>query len=293
MSIISTAAAVPSRLFAIYMAVIESDREISLEELEHAMTPKSLIKRENRGDKTSLFKDSFREAKKLTLVEENNGMVTVNKNAIGSGEQDLKFIFRKFLENMIFNPKLNQDTQQTSFVKALSWFLSQNPLLPLNFKEGPAKAVIKDLGPGKEKELELGNENRAQNFYYWARYFGFANFMGVEENRVVYPDPTTIIKENLHEIFQEKKELSIESFFKKLSNFYPVFEKGVERETINNLFKEKNEDAISFSSSFALERLERMKIIELKSPSDSEVKILCSGIKSKSRTCSHIALRSD
>ena len=47
MSIISTAAAVPSRLFAIYMAVIENDREISLEELEHAMTPKSLIKREN------------------------------------------------------------------------------------------------------------------------------------------------------------------------------------------------------------------------------------------------------
>ena len=56
------------------MAVIENDREISLEELEHAMTPKSLIQRENRGDKTSLFKDSFREAKKLTLVEENNGM---------------------------------------------------------------------------------------------------------------------------------------------------------------------------------------------------------------------------
>ena len=100
MSIISTAVAVSSRLFAIYMAVIENDREISLEELEHAMTPKSLIKRENR-DKTSLFKDSFREAKKLTLVEENNGMVTVNKNAIGSSEQDLKFIFRKFLENMI------------------------------------------------------------------------------------------------------------------------------------------------------------------------------------------------
>ena len=57
------------------------------------MTPKSLIQRENRGDKTSLFKDSFREAKKLTLVEENNGMVTVNKNVIGSSEQDFKVYF--------------------------------------------------------------------------------------------------------------------------------------------------------------------------------------------------------
>ena len=138
MSIVTTAQAVPSRLFAIYAALFDSENGEVKERIEAWSTPPSLSGRGGDDDgepTTTLFSNSLAEARRIGLVEEIDGKLRLTSDARGGGKkgQDSESYFLAYLRRTLFDPIRAADTQQAGFMIALSWFLCSSPLRPMNF----------------------------------------------------------------------------------------------------------------------------------------------------------------
>jgi hypothetical protein len=235
MSIITTAQAVPSRLFAIYASLFDSENGEVKERIESWATPPSLSGRgadEDGESSTTLFSNTLQEARKLRLVEEVDNKLRLTADARGGGKRgrESESYFRDYLKRTLFDPMRAIDTQQDGFMLALAWFLSANPLKPMSFSVGPQNTLKMEIGDNADK-TELTSINRYQNFLYWARYLGFATIVGGRDTddasaRRTIPDPTRAIEAALPTIFADDDELPIEAFLNRLSAIFPVFEKA-------------------------------------------------------------------
>ena len=152
MSIISTAQAVPSRLFTIYSALFDSSSGEPKERVKSWATPPSLRTRggtdEDGEAATSLFTNTLVEARKLGLVEEVGDKLRIPDAARGAVKKvtDSKIQFREHLIRILFDTEKADEAQQSAFMLALSWFLTLDPLSPLGFAQPPQIQMAKDLG---------------------------------------------------------------------------------------------------------------------------------------------------
>lgn len=301
MSIVTTAQAVPSRLFAIYASLFLSDSGEIKDRIEAWATPPSLSGRgaDDDGESTTtLFSNTLQEARRIGLVEDVDDKLRLTADARGvKNGHDSEVYFLDFMRRTLFDPARAVETQQAGFMIALAWFLSSNPLRPMNFSEAPQVGMRAQIGDHASK-TELTSLNRYQNFLYWARYLGFATIVGGRDAddqnaRRVIPDPVRAIECALPAIFAESNELPIEQFLTRLSGVFPVFETGSVREAYEAMRLVPVPDLgqrLSVTTSVALQRLADRQRITLTSVADAPARILDFG--SREGRASHVALRS-
>jgi hypothetical protein len=281
MSIITTFPAVPSRLLSIFAAVYDSEDGESKEVLEAYSTPASLAKRGSTEEEESgskLFADAFKEARRLGIVEGDDGRIRAVKRALESPKSrrvDAEKAFRAVLISVLFNPDLARETEHESFMLAIVWLLGKTPLEPLSFSEPPQDILRADLGEDSQR-TELTNLARYQNFLYWARYLGFACFVGFENSTKVVPDPRIAIQSALPQIFSEQKALDIEQFLTALNQQYPVFEGGSAWTAVESMRVQtsNSEDTLSIATSLALRELADRGELVLEAVADARGRIL-------------------
>jgi len=301
MSIITTAQAVPSRLFAIYASLYDNENGELKDRLKDCSTPPSLSNRggdEDGDSSTTLFANTLQEARRLGIVEEVDNKLRLTTDARGGGKKggESEGPFRAYLRNTLFDQSRADETQQAGFMFALVWFLSGNPLRPLGFSEAPQNALKQDIGSHASR-TELTSLNRYQNFLYWARYLGFATIVGGKDaddvaSRRAIPDPTRVIEATLSDIFAGDLELPIETFLSRLALIFPVFEKGSVRQEYDGLRLNPLVDAahrLSITTSIALQRLEDRQMIALTSVADAPTRVLDFG--GREGRISHVSLR--
>lgn len=301
MSIVTTAQAVPSRLFAIYASLFESETGEIKDRIEAWATPPSLSGRgaDDDGESTTtLFSNTLQEARRIGLVEDMDDKLCLTPDARGGGKKvrDNEVHFLDYMRRTLFDPARALETQQSGFMIALAWFLSSSPLRPMNFSEAPQVGMRAQIGDHAPK-TELTSLNRYQNFLYWARYLGFATIVGGRDAddqnaRRVIPDPVRAIEGALPAIFAEGNDLPIEQFLTRLSGIFPVFEKGSVREDYEAMLLIPLPDPgqrLSITTSIALQRLADRQRIALTSLADAPARILDFG--SREGRVSHIALR--
>jgi len=301
MSIVTTAQAVPSRLYAIYAALFDAENGELKDRLEAWATPPSLAGRgadEDGEPSTTLFSNTLQEARRLGLVEDADDRLRLTIEARGGGKkgQASEGYFRAYLDRTLFDPARAAQTGQAGFMIALAWFLSANPLMPMGFADPPQIGLKLEIGEQASK-TELTSLNRYQNFLYWARYLGFATIVGGRDeedtnSRRAIPDPSRAIAGALLVIFSDKGELPIETFLTRLTAIYPVFEKGSVRQEYDLMRLNPSVDGahrLSITTSLALQRLEDRQMIALTSTADAPARVLDFG-RRESRV-SHISLK--
>lgn len=304
MSIITTAQAVPSRLFAIYASLFDSENGEVKDRIESWATPPSLSGRGSEEDgesSTTLFTNTLIEARRLGLVEEIDGKMRLTADARGAGKRgrDSERYFHDFLKGKLFDPLQAAEAQQGGFMLALSWFLSANPLKPMGFSEPPQILLRTEIGDHASK-TELTSLNRYQNFLYWARYLGFATIIGGRDtddsaSRRAIPDPLRAIDGALPVIFSEETELPVEQFLSRLAAIFPVFEKGSVRQDYDAMrisppVEGTQAHRLSIATSIALQRLADRQKLGLNIIADAPARILDFGLREI--RVSHIRLRS-
>lgn len=302
MSIVTTAQAVPSRLFAIYAALFDNENGEVKDRIEAWATPSSLSGRGSDDDgesTTTLFSNTLAEARRIGLVEEVEGKLRLTPEARGGGKKgrDSEAYFLAFMRRTLFDPARSLETQQAGFMVALSWFLSSNPLRPMNFSEPPQNTLKAQIGDAAPK-TELTSLNRYQNFIYWARYLGFATIVGggsdaedVTSRRVI-PDPLKAIESALPAIFAEGNDLPIEQFITRLSAIFPVFETGTVRQDYEAMRLTPLPDGdkrLSITTSLALQRLVDRQRLTMATVADAPGRILDFGLREG--RVSRVALR--
>lgn len=302
MSIVTTAQAVPSRLFAIYAALFDSENGEVKDRLEAWATPPSLSGRSADDDgesTTTLFSNTLLEARRLGMVEEVEDKLCLTVDARGGGKKGKgsEAFFLAFIRRTLFDPTGASEAQQAGFMVALSWFLSSSPLRPMNFSEAPQNSLKAQIGDHASK-TELTSLNRYQNFLYWARYLGFATIVGggsdAEDaaSRRVIPDPIKAIEGALPAIFAEGNDLPIEQFMTRLAAIFPVFETGSVRQEYEAMRLTPLADSdkrLSITTSLALQRLVDRQRLNMATIADAPGRILDFG--SREGRVSRIALR--
>lgn len=302
MSIITTAQAVPSRMFAIYNALFDSENGIKKEKVEAWSTPPSLNGGGGSDDgepTTTLFSNTLAEARRMGLVEETEDKLRLTEDARNGGKKghDSEAYFLSYMRLILFDPVRANEAQQSGFMVAMSWFMSCNPLRPMNFSEPPQTILQASIGDQYSK-TELTSLNRYQNFLYWARYLGFATIVGGAsdsediKSRRVFPDPIKAIKSALPTIFIDDVDLPIEQFISRLAAIFPVFETGVARNDFDDMRTmpiPDGETRLSITTSIALQRLVDNQFLEMAQDADAAHRILDFG-KRESRV-SRVTLR--
>lgn len=302
MSIVTTAQAVPSRLFAIYAALFDSENGEFKDRLQDWATPPSLSGRgaDDDGESTTtLFSNTLLEARRIGLVEEVDDKLRLTTDARGGGKKGKgsETFFRGFMRRTLFDPTRASEAQQAGFMVALSWFLSSSPLRPMNFSEAPQNSLKAQIGEHALK-TELTSLNRYQNFLYWARYLGFATIVGggsdAEDatSRRVIPDPIKAIESALPAIFAEGNDLPIEQFLMRLAAIFPVFETGTVRQEYEAMRLTPQSDSdkrLSITTSLALQRLVDRQRLTMATVADAPGRILDFG--PREGRVSRIALR--
>lgn len=289
MSIITTAQAVPSRLFAIYSTLFDTENGEVKERIEAWATPPSLSGRGGDDDgepTTTLFSNTLTEARRIGLVEEIDNRLRLTTDARGGGKkaQDSEPFFQNFMRRTLFDPERAAETQQAGFMIALSWFLNSNPLRPMNFSEPPQNTLKAQIGDNAAK-TELTSLNRYQNFLYWARYLGFATIVGGgrdAESRRVIPDPIRAIESALPSIFAEINDLPIEQFISRLAAIFPVFETGSVRNELEGMRQTPISDSdirLSITTSLALQRMVDRQRLTMTHDADAKHRILNFGTR--------------
>jgi hypothetical protein len=302
MSVVTTFEAVPSRLYAIYAALFDSEGGEVKDRIEAWATPPSLSGRGGDDDgqpTTMLFSNTLLEARRLGLVEEADDKLRLSGQSRGGAKKgaDNEALFKAYMRATLFDPARAAETMQAGFMFAMAWFLSANPLRPMNFSEPPQNAIKGQIGEHAGR-TELTNLSSFQNFLYWARYLGFATIVGggreAEDltSRRVFPDPVKAIEAVLPAIFSEANDLSIDQFLARLSAIYPVFETGSVRQEYEALRLAPLSDGgrrLSVATSVALQRLADRQRLTLTKVADASARILDFGLREE--RVSRVALR--
>ena len=282
MSIVTTAAAVPSRLFTLFAALADMQKGELRERLQGWSTPPSLAARGGSDDEdasSALFTTSLAEARRMGLIEEVDGRLSVAAAVVRrTGGRNREEEFRAHVTKVLFSLDLAADAGQQGFMYALAWFLTQGVAEPLEFGRPPQDAVRRDMGDLWER-TDLTNLNRYQNFLYWARFLGFASLVGDGANRRAVPDPTVAIAAALPMMFADGVELGVDQFMAGLAARYPVLEGGEVRRRVEEMREVPSGDdaKLSPATSFALLRLSERGRLVLETVADARSIILDTG----------------
>jgi hypothetical protein len=280
MSVITAVACVPSRVRAL-VEIAANEPSLSRRELQQRMVPLP----QQLGD----FRNLLSETVKLNLLVEDketrtySASIKLTDDVLGD-----ETAFRNLCLDELISGPLNQKDHNAAVLRALSWFLTRKLGTHTGWSDEFKTLVSKDLDG--EDFFELSSTAISQMLGYWAQYLGFAEWYAAKKIRYINPDPTRVLSNFIPIILEKEKNLSITTLFNELGTRIPIFELGSIRNKIEDRLKIKREkQSISYSTSFALMRLQQRKLIKLEHKSDSETWLL-TGINGKTTRISHIML---
>ena len=291
MSVMTSFPVTPNRIKIIWEYVGSADvKSVDAGELRNLLAPPSLRRTDPQGEETgpgrTMGDDVVDEMCTLGLLER-SGKGTL-KRASGSpknGEPDLL----GWLEQRLLDPLSAERFRQRSFPMALSWVLTNDPLKPLEWGRNYKEEVSTDCGDDIDS-YDLTNEQRWQQLVYWARYFGLAWRMTADRSNVVIPDPTGALARHLPSTSAVRGQSSISRVISEVAVGLPVLEGGTARIEVESRLpaqRQRLEEHLSRSTSFALERLERRGQVRLERLADAPALNLDLG--SGPRPISHIS----
>jgi hypothetical protein len=231
------------------------------------------------------------EMEKLKLIITSGDICRISDDFIHLTEVNFGDVLCSKLCPVMTFPDLAESFSQSDLPDALAWLLSQDPFTTFPRSGGVhAERVVKQLGGQDPLKAILSNDSRFHNLIYWARYFGFAEWVTLNSINMVVPDPTSYLTKNLNQIFSSiGDEIPISEFIGRLAEICPIFETGLARnalESRKSLEFQLPEHHLSKSLSLALNRLDIRGLIELDDPDDAEVWYL--NLNDSMVSCSHI-----
>jgi hypothetical protein len=261
--------------------------------IEKQLSPLKRAEREDGEEVTgsTIATSVINEIEKLKLITTLGDECRISDDFIHLTEVSFGDVLSSKLCPIMTSPDLAEPCGQSDVPDALSWLLSQDPFALFPRSGGVhAERITQQLGAQDSLKTILSNDSRFHNLIYWARYFGFAEWITLNSIQMVLPDPTSYLSKNLDQIFTTKDdEIPISLFVGRLAEICPIFETGLARNVLESRKKlefQLKEHHLSKSLSLALNRLDIRGLIELKSSDDAEVWVL--NLNDSMVTYSHI-----
>lgn len=284
MSVISNFTVTPNRI-EIIARYLEScgERGISRAELEAQLSPESLRHAGASDDSDDTANVSttvtvpLNEAIQLGLVERFLNDEREYVRFVEPSDPKPTSLLER-LERILLDRAMAEATKQGEFRRALVWLLVQDPRRPMDTKESVKPLIQKQCGGEDASVFELNSSSRAQNFYYWARYFGYAWYIGRknpglgETQTVVIPDPTAALERHLPALMSAGERWPLAQLVEAWGTVAPVLEGGDARIEVEELMEPgllPQRGMLSRSTSLALERLDRRGVIHLEQQPDA------------------------
>lgn len=183
------------------------------------------------------------------------------------------------LERILLDRDTSEVAKQGEFRRALAWLLAQDPRHPMNIKDNVTPLIQEQCGGKGANVFELTSSDRSRNFYYWARFLGYAWYIGQktstqnETQTVIIPDPTAALERHLPRLMSPGERWPLAHLVNAWGNLAPVLEGGSARIEVEELMDPKylppQRGMLSRSTSFALERLDRRGFIHLEQQADA------------------------
>ena len=253
----SRVGATPNRVEMLIEFLKNNTKSLTKKDLKEMFSPK---------DSSTAFNDVFGFCQLFKILTIENDIVILKSKKKKSNYEIIK--------EAIFNCDLSIDD---SFLEILSWILSQNKDKLIGGSDNVGDIIKNDLN---NTISELISAQPWQNFIYWAEYLGFVTKLPIGNNLYILPDPTEAIRKEFSNLFKKKESYPIKEFITNISVLLSVLEFGYYREKISKSLRDGlqlSENTLSYSTSLALKRLEKINILEFILKSDANVIILEDG----------------
>jgi len=234
----------------------------------------------------------------LGLFTESQGLVSVGKTFVrkrGEPIDNWTERLRGFCCHLMLAPDNCQplfgDNEGVSadFVRGIAWLLAQDIFsLPTAWTE-VERMQYEQVSSGAKI---IQNDARWSGLRFWARYLGFAT----GDSRSFLIDPTSVIRSELHTIYQGATVLPAMALVSELAKCLPILDSGTYRQEVERQLKEAvwrrpETGHLSMSLSFALRRLELEHVIALESMADTGQGVRLTGKDHQSRgSFTHVRL---
>ena len=178
--------------------------------------PKGLNEKDTQGQ----IQATLKVAKKLNLVNDNNKLTF----PYDSEDEIKKQILKRFDEIV-----LKDKSEEKWFALFYSFILSKNKDIGSSSSYAKLATEFNRYLFGQEKPDNQLNETKLNHHFSWYNYIG----LGQTHQSLIFVNPFDRIKRNLRNIFQKIKNLTIDQFITKISEFCPELDGGLIFEIAN------------------------------------------------------------
>ena len=281
MSLLNQIYATPSRVKGVVQFFTrERGQKLKRETAEELLSPASLLRPtdEAPGGRRAMVQGAIDECVRLGLLREDGDSLVLDPELPDAARryETVANELPAVILDRVLDPRsdMNQD-----LAAALAWYLGQDVLAAPGTWEEFGNALVTQ---GANDVLRF-NDNRFKMFFYWSRYLGLANVLGVpvsatETDHRLTPDPTECIRRLAGEILGTRSgRVPVAEFLQGVRVRCSLFEGGEIRDTMQRLTAPREAKYLSSTTSHALLRLEEDGTLELRMLSDADAVLLVDG----------------
>jgi hypothetical protein len=191
-------------------------------------------------------------------------------------DEDDDASLRCALGKALLEPKVKGE--RNGFAVICAWLLS------LDFEHVPdnhagLKSALEADGLSPD-DLQVRSDARWDNVLYWARYLGLIYRLGETMTGMLVPDPTEYLVLNLDQLIKPGETVRASEFNHRLGDRCAVLDGGKLRAmVVQGSSRPFPSNTFSSALSFALERLERRKVLAMSAPDDERSVLHLSGAR--------------
>jgi hypothetical protein len=248
-TLINVGASFPQYMWAVTRLLLASDGKLAEKDARLLLTPPSLTTGENDE-----YDVAVKTLADLGIVTKNEGTVALVEEARALSPDDVTG-FNGLLRRAALDPVRNVGLAESAdlngpkdLVRALAWFLSQDPVTPLDWgAAGDLQAgVFLDHLP-----LPFTNSSRWDYFVFWGPALGFAARSLVNEglSAKLVPDCTIAVQETVLSLWSKGQSVTPSEMVSRIIAELPVLPGGVYSRSLGLAF---SDDTVSSSLSNAL-----------------------------------------
>jgi hypothetical protein len=268
--IYTTVEPVPSRMLAVVRLLATTD-SLTKDEILRRLQPASTA-----SDQSGQADKTLDAAVECGLAVKRDGAYLLGQSfsKVERDPDQLDEQLPRIAARLVLVPQIN--SEENLFASILAWFLSQ-PLLSIPQDHGGLKNRMEQNGLSLDV-FGLRADTRWEMIVYWARYLGLGRQTAEEKAKGLIPDPTMYLLRHLELLLPTNGKVTAETFKKKLGALCPVLDGGVVFARMDTRVNpDRSQLQLSEALSFALDRLQRRKVIRYWCPDDQRDFLLTTG----------------
>lgn len=227
MTLINEGASFPLQMWAVTRLLLAVGGKSNAGTAKRLLTPSSLP----AGAETKDFDQAIKSLTDLGLVTVSEGVVELTATVRALSPADVAG-FNALLRRAVLKPERNVALAESpdldgpkDLVRALAWFLTQDPVTPLNWDE------VGQLQQGAfagHLPAPIVNDFRWSRFVYWAQAIGFAasSLLPVEGPARLVPDCTVAVRETVLALWEKGRSVSASEAVSRITEELPVLPGG-------------------------------------------------------------------